>query len=133
MLNIIVSVFCYDIWFYISHLLLHSPALYRFHHEHHLKKIPNFLDTYAGHVLEGPFQGIGALIPFCAYKYSVLDICIVLAILNIRGMMRHDARCAFIIGNHHLLHHRHPQCNYGEPWIDCLCGTFLPLALEPNE
>jgi len=131
MLNILLSVFCYDIWFYISHLLLHTPMLYKFHHEHHMKEFPTFLDTYVGHALEGPFQGLGALVPFCAYKYSALDICLILAILNIRGMMRHDPRCRFIIGNHHLLHHRYPRFNYGEAWIDRICGTMRPLDLEP--
>ena len=131
MLNILASVFCYDIWFYISHIFLHTPFLYKFHHKHHMKKFPTFLDTYVGHSLEGPFQGMGALVPFCVYKYSVLDICIVLAILNIRGMMRHDARFIFIIGDHHLLHHRYPKYNFGEPWIDRICGTMRPLGLEP--
>lgn len=127
MLNILLSVFCYDIWFYISHILLHSPALYRFHHEHHVNKDPAFLDTYVGHILEGPFQGLGALLPCLSFSYSPFDILIILSILNIRGMMRHDKRCIFIIGNHHLLHHRFPEYNYGEQWIDYACGTMRPL------
>ena len=27
---------------------------------------------------------------------------------------------------HHLLHHKHPSYNYGEYWIDLLCGTTYP-------
>jgi sterol desaturase/sphingolipid hydroxylase (fatty acid hydroxylase superfamily) len=38
-------------------------------------------------------------------------------------MMRHDDRCSFIIGNHHLIHHQYPNYNYGEYWIDYLCKT----------
>jgi hypothetical protein len=32
-------------------------------------------------------------------------------------------------GGHHLEHHRRPLCNYGEVWIDWLCGT---LASHPR-
>jgi lathosterol oxidase len=123
MLRIFLSIVSYDIWFYISHIILHSPIFYKFHSEHHINEFPSFIDTYTGHPLEGPFQGMGALLPFCVYEYSILDILIILSILNIRGMMRHDDRCSFIIGNHHLLHHRFPTCNFGEAWIDHLCGT----------
>ena len=38
-------------------------------------------------------------------------------------MMRHDRRFIFIVGNHHLLHHKYQKYNYGEYWIDMLCGT----------
>ena len=32
-------------------------------------------------------------------------------------------RFIFLIGNHHLLHHKYPNYNYGEYWIDSLCRT----------
>ena len=124
MINIIASVISYDIWFYISHIILHR-YLYKYHKEHHYKIVPNFLDTYVGHRLEGPFQGVGMFVPFVALNYTIYDIFLVLLILNIRGMMRHDERFIFLIGNHHLLHHKYPNYNYGEYWIDWLCGTLL--------
>ena len=124
MINIVLSIVSYDIWFYISHLLLHTPILYPYHKKHHLKLIPTFLDAYTGHKLEGPFQGIGMFVPFCIWQYSYVDILIVLAFLNIRGMMRHDDRCSWLIGNHHLIHHMEPMYNYGEYWIDSICGTL---------
>jgi len=130
MFHIFLSVLCYDIWFYISHRFLHTRALYPVHSLHHQKVVPTLLDTYEGHWFESPFQGLGALVPFYWYSYSVSAIVAILFILNMRGMMRHDERFVWLIGNHHLLHHRFPQFNYGEYWLDRLCGTLYPNRLE---
>ena len=126
MLSIALSILSYDIWFYISHVLLHTRTLYPYHKLHHIKQVPMFLDTYVGHRLEGPFQGIGMFLPFIVFEYSIFDILIILAFLNLRGMMRHDERCVFLIGNHHLLHHKFPSYNFGEYWLDSLCKTKYP-------
>ena len=130
MFHIFLSVLCYDIWFYVSHRFLHTRTLYPIHSLHHQKVEPTLLDTYEGHWFESPFQGLGALVPFYWYSYSVSAIVAILFILNVRGMMRHDERFVWLIGNHHLLHHRHPQFNYGEYWLDRLCGTLYPNRLE---
>ena len=130
MYEILVSILSYDIWFYISHILLHKPQIYYIHAEHHTKPVPMFLDTYIGHVLESPFQSIGMFFPCLIMTYSIYDILIVLFVLNLRGMLRHDERGIFLIGNHHLLHHRYPQYNFGEYWIDYLCGTAYPNTNE---
>jgi lathosterol oxidase len=124
MFNILLSILSYDLWFYISHVLLHTPYLYKYHKLHHSKTEPEFLDTYLGDSFESIFQGVGTFIPFIVYKYSIVDIIIILSFLNIRGMLRHDKRGMWIVGNHHLLHHKYPQYNYGEYWIDYLCGTL---------
>jgi sterol desaturase/sphingolipid hydroxylase (fatty acid hydroxylase superfamily) len=126
MINVLCSIIGYDIWFYISHVLLHRRSLYKYHSEHHAKRAPMFLDTYTGHTMEGPIQSLGAIVPFLFLSYSVYDIAAIILLLNIRGMMRHDARCIPLIGNHHLLHHEHPAYNFGEYWIDSLCGTRYP-------
>ena len=130
MIYILASIFFYDIWFYCSHILLHTRQLYPYHKIHHTKPNPQFLDTYLGHSLEGPFQSLGALVPFFFMTYTYLDIVVILAFLNIRGMMRHDGRMVFFIGNHHLLHHTHPNYNFGEYWIDSVCGTLYPKKEE---
>jgi len=122
MINILISILSYDIWFYLSHIILHK-YLYKYHREHHTKVNPNFIDTYHGHPFESIFQGIGFLFPFIIYSYTISNILVILAFLNIRGMMRHDERCIFLIGDHHLLHHKYPNYNYGEYWIDTICGT----------
>ena len=63
MINIIASLICYDIWFYLSHTLLHTRKLYPYHKEHHAVGIPTMFDTYTAHFIEGPLQGVGMLIP----------------------------------------------------------------------
>lgn len=130
MLNIVISIFFYDIWFYISHVLLHNRFLYHYHNEHHTYSTPTFLETYKGHWTEGPFQGIGMFIPFFFLSYSFIEIGIIFFLLNVRGMMRHDERCIWLIGNHHLLHHKYPRYNFGEYWLDALCGTKYPNNAE---
>jgi sterol desaturase/sphingolipid hydroxylase (fatty acid hydroxylase superfamily) len=130
MLHILASILSYDIWFYISHVILHTRSVYPIHKEHHTMTHPTVLDTYKGHFLEGPFQSLGVLVPFCMWSYGLTDILAILFLLNMRGMMRHDDRFTFLIGNHHLLHHRHPSYNFGEYWIDSLCGTVYPNKAE---
>ena len=132
MINILISILSYDIWFYISHVMMHHRYLYKYHKEHHSKIVPTFLDTYVGHTLEGPFQSIGTFLPFLFLRYSVYDVFIILTLLNVRGLMRHDTRFVFLIGNHHLLHHRYTNYNFGEYWIDTLCGTRYPIMSEYN-
>ena len=124
-MNIILSIVGYDIWFYISHLILHTQYFYKYHKEHH-KNVINltFMDTYVSHWIEGPFQGIGMFFPYLFTNMTFFEIIISIILLNIRGMMRHDHRCSWIIGNHHLLHHELQNCNYGEYWLDYLFRTL---------
>jgi sterol desaturase/sphingolipid hydroxylase (fatty acid hydroxylase superfamily) len=63
-------------------------------------------------------------------SYDITDIIAILIFLNVRGMMRHDDRMIFLIGNHHYLHHLYPNYNFGEYWIDSLCGTLYPKKEE---
>ncbi len=80
-------------------------------------------DTYVAHWIESPFQGIGMFVPYLLYKYSWLDTFLILAFLNVRGMMRHDRRFIWLVGDHHLIHHKDGKYNFGEVWIDSLGGT----------
>ena len=130
MFLIIISILSYDIWFYISHLLLHTRRGYKYHSEHHQYMHPTFLDTHKGHIVETVGQSIGFLFPLIIYTYTLQDVCIAAAFVSVRGLMRHDDRCIFLIGNHHLLHHRYPSYNFGEYWIDYVCGTLYPNEKE---
>ena len=127
---IALSILSYDVWFYLSHIILHNHILYKHHAEHHANAEPIFLDAYVGSTVENVFQGVGTFIPCAFYTYSITEIAIVLTLLNIRGFLRHDERGVFLIGNHHLLHHKHQNYNFGEYWIDSLCGTRYPNEKE---
>ncbi len=127
--EIFFFVVSYDIWFYLSHILLHQSYFYKMihklHHEVDYRKI-KYTDAYVGHFIEGPFQGLGVLVPFMFMDMNYHHIHILfisLIIINIRGMLRHDNRWIWLIGNHHILHHKYPQYNYGEYWLDYIFGT----------
>ena len=130
MLNILASILAYDIWFYISHVLLHSPLLYKYHKQHHVHVHPSWPDTYDGDLVESGFQGIGMFFPYAIVTYTLTDTVIVLCFLNIRGALRHDKRGIPIVGDYHLIHHTNPSYNYGEPWLDRLFGTARPVITQ---
>jgi sterol desaturase/sphingolipid hydroxylase (fatty acid hydroxylase superfamily) len=125
MLVLALHILGYDIWFYLSHIILHLPWMYRkIHHIHHEIAAPRYKDTYHGHWFEGPFQSIGFLLPFaCGYDFDLLQFTLGLLLVNARGMIRHETRLARWFGNHHLIHHRAPNCNFGEYWLDRVFGT----------
>jgi sterol desaturase/sphingolipid hydroxylase (fatty acid hydroxylase superfamily) len=126
MITILYHIFFYDIWFYISHILLHHPKLYFIHKTHHKAyyKTLKYYNAYDGHIVESIIQSSGIFIPFLFQPITIVDFMIAIIFVNIRGLMRHDHRCIWIIGDHHLLHHKYRNYNYGEYWIDKLCGTI---------
>lgn len=128
MLNILASILSYDIWFYVSHVLLHSPSLYKYHKQHHVHVHPTWPDTFDADPVENIFQGIGMFFPYAFITYSTTDTLLVAAFIGVRGMLRHDPRGAWIVGDYHLIHHATHSYNYGEPWLDRLCGTTAPAA-----
>ena len=122
----------YDLWFYISHIGLHHMYIYKMIHKHHHSVDPILMiysDTYVGHYLESGVQGLGVFIPLIWIECTT-SFYIVLLLINIRGMMRHDVRCIPWIGNHHILHHKYPKYNFGEYWLDYFCGTQCPYLDE---
>lgn len=124
----IFYIFSYDIWFYISHLLLHTKHGYRLIHKHHHAvdyDTMNWKDTYVSHVVEGPLQGIGLVAPLAFVDFDFYTFGAALLFVNVRGMLRHDLRFVWLIGNHHLLHHKYPQHNFGEHWLDKFFRTGI--------
>lgn len=123
----LLHILFYDLWFYFSHILLHTNTLYQIVHKIHHQtpySVLTYEDTNKAHILENFIQPLGIFIPFlfCKEKISISFIA-ASAFVYIRGMMRHDHRCIYWIGNHHILHHKYINCNYGEYWIDSLFGT----------
>ena len=131
----VIFIISYDLWFYVSHLALHHRALYKYHKEHHKYVNPTWRETNEGSAFESIFQMLGLFLPFIVYYYNntldtLVEFLVAAALIGARALMRHDDRCTFLIGNHHLLHHRYPSYNFGEYWLDALCGTVCPYSAE---
>ena len=123
----LLYILSYDIWLYFSHVVLHSKRYYHIHKEHHTR-VTNlkYPDTFVANHLETLIQPLGVFIPLMFYPVSIYLFLKINILILIRGMMRHDERCIWLIGNHHILHHKYPQYNYGEYWLDKLFKTNYP-------
>lgn len=124
--DIFLYILGYDIWFYLSHILLHKVQWLNIIHSEHHKinyKTMIYSDAYVGHNFEGVFQSVGIFLPIVYIKFNIIPFIISVLLVNIRGMMRHDIRFIWLIGNHHILHHKYPNYNYGEYWLDTLFTT----------
>lgn len=126
LLEIFFFILSYDIWFYISHILLHYiPFLEKIHLIHHnpyYKKM-TFRDTYVGHYFETIFQSIGFFFPLFFFKFNFYSFIFSIIFVNIRGMIRHDYNYTWLIGNHHIIHHKYYNYNFGEYWLDYIFNT----------
>ena len=131
-LHIILHIVCYDIWFYISHVVLHMAQIYELHKIHHSTPVNklNYTSTHVAHHVENFVQLLGVFIPCFIFGCDLIALIISFILIGIRGLMRHDHRCSWLIGNHHILHHKYIKYNFGEYWIDYLCGTILPNKNE---
>lgn len=130
--QIFVCIFSYDIWFYVTHLVLHNKKYYIIHKIHHSTQynILNFTHAHKAHYIENIVQNSGFLIPCLFIDIDSYYLLACYLIIYIRGAMRHDDRCSYLFGNHHLLHHKYLNCNYGEYYIDFLCGTKCKYEKE---
>jgi hypothetical protein len=125
-------VLCYDVCFYAIHIVLHNKDFYVIHKIHHLKSYDQltYTDTTVGHYIENIIEPLGIFIPFLVVDCSLMEFLCAVIFTHIRGHMRHDHRCSWLTGNHHILHHKYRRYNYGEYWIDTLCGTKYPHKNE---
>ena len=114
----------YDVWFWISHVILHNyyASIHNIHHKTPHNKL-KWYNTTDGHILEHIIQPLGLFFPLIFYV-DIQACFITFIIISIRGYMRHDDRFSFIVGNHHLIHHKNPICNFSEYYIDYLFGTL---------
>lgn len=125
----LLHVICYDLWFYFTHICLHNVKLYKYHMYHHLTRYDalTYNDAFTGNIVEYPIQTVGIFIPNMVIEYDIRTIMYVYMFVTVRSYLNHDHRCSWLVGNHHLLHHKHPKYNFGEYWTDALFGTlYIP-------
>ena len=129
----------HDAYFYWTHRLLHTPALFgRVHGVHHRSRNPSPWAAYAFHPLEAVVNGLVTPLALLAVPlhWSVLLAFSVhqiarnahghLAIETMpRGFARHAFFGRFTTTTHHHLHHETARGNYGLwfTWWDRWCGT----------
>jgi len=120
----ILYILYYDILYYFLHRLLHTKYFYyNIHKIHHKKFNIKYYDYYTIHILELPLTSVGLLLAIYLYKLYIYQLLFSIIFINIRGIMMHDKRCIFLVGEHHLTHHKYLKCNYGEYWLDYIFGT----------
>jgi len=120
----------YDIFYYFLHRLLHTKYLYSIHKIHHIKNIPDYYDYYNIHVLELSFTSIGLIFAIYLYKLYIYQLLYAIIFINVRGILIHDNQFIYLVGDHHLIHHKYYKCNYGEYWLDYIFGTVYNKRLN---
>jgi sterol desaturase/sphingolipid hydroxylase (fatty acid hydroxylase superfamily) len=129
-----IHVVCYDLWYYMIHMYLHNIQLYKYHKYHHFTRHTEltYSDAFDGHIIEYPLQTVGIVIPSIIITYDLPSILAAYLFVTIRTYLYHDHRCVWLVGNHHLLHHKHPKYNFGERWIDATFGTLYISGTEDD-
>jgi sterol desaturase/sphingolipid hydroxylase (fatty acid hydroxylase superfamily) len=124
-LCVLLYIFCYDLWFYISHVLLHTKWFYAIHKIHHSTPydLLTYKTTLSSHTIENMLQPLGIVVPICFIHFRVMDLLLACIFIGLRGLMRHDFRFVWLVGNHHLLHHKYQNVNFGDYYLDYLFGT----------
>ena len=130
MKEFILYILYYDVFYYFLHRLLHTKYLYSIHKIHHKKNIPDYYDYYNIHILELPITSVGLIVAIYLYKLYIYQLLYAILLINIRGILTHDNQFIYLVGDHHLIHHRYYKCNYGEYWLDYIFGTICNKKLN---
>jgi len=128
MINILSNIILYDLLYYYIHIILHNQQIYFIHKIHHntlYNKLTYKSANNANHV-EHIIQYVGILIPTIAFKFTMSELFVCFLFIYIRSLLKHEQKFSYIIGNHHILHHKYPKYNFGEYWLDNIFGTCYP-------
>ena len=127
MKEFVIYVVYYDFFYYFMHRLLHTRMFYPIHQIHHRRIEPVYYDFYNVHILETPLTSLGLILAIYLHKLYIYRLMCAIIFINVRGVMSHDKKYISFVGGHHLQHHRHFKCNYGEYWLDYLFGTLRSI------
>ena len=154
-LSILVVILVHDAYFYWTHRLMHTPALFRiFHGVHHLSRNPTPWTAYAFHPLESVVQALGLvsiifIIPL--HPTALLIFHTISTAINVyghlgyelypRGWPQHPLGRWINTSVAHNAHHDQARYNYGFYFLfwDRWMGTLDPsyeakyrLSLAPR-
>ncbi|HZE09945.1 MAG TPA: sterol desaturase family protein [Burkholderiales bacterium] len=141
-LSIPLVVLAHDAYFYWTHRLMHTPALFRaFHGVHHLSRNPTPWTAYAFHPLESVVQALGlVLIIFTIplHPTALLIFHTISTATNVYGHLgyelypggwaQHPLGRWINTSVAHNAHHDQARCNFGFYFLfwDRLMGTLDP-------
>jgi len=141
-LSIPLMILVHDAYFYWTHRLMHSRALFRaFHAVHHLSTNPTPWTAYAFHPLEATVQSLGVVLIICvmpSHPLAVLIFQTISTAINVYGHLgyelyprnwsRHWLGRWINTSVAHNLHHKTARHNYGFYFLfwDRLMGTLEP-------
>lgn len=132
----------FEVWFYVSHRLLHTRALYRFHAQHHVAQVTDPLTSLSFSVVErlvlmaGGFGLVMLALHFMPVTMpGIFAYILTNYVLNVFGhgntewlperFVRSWAGRLFFTPTFHALHHARYQGHYGlfTPVLDRWLGT----------
>ncbi len=127
-----------EIYFYLTHWLLHQPPFFmKVHYKHHASREPTLYSVYSFHWFEAFLLGAVIFIPVLIYPFhilSILSLPIMSILLNFLGHWNHEratTKKPNYIGRftfRHTMHHKYSKGNFGFmlPYFDMLFNTSYP-------
>ena len=124
--DLVISTYTAQVLFYLIHRLFHKLSfLQKYHKIHHEFKEPLGIRAAYTHPID---FFMGNLIPLGITPFllntDIYTTCVFM-IYSVYGTIviehsNHDKN-----NQHHIIHHRYYNCNYGASWIDKIMGTYI--------
>jgi len=129
LLSLPIIVIGNDIYFYLTHRLLHSRLLWKYHKKHHNEKV-NVAKALDASPIEHTLSNMGSFI-FVILLLQYFGFTVNIYVIYLWGLIATINTCyghspIYDKDGVHLKHHKHLNCNYGSGFylLDRLCGTY---------
>jgi sterol desaturase/sphingolipid hydroxylase (fatty acid hydroxylase superfamily) len=122
---IFISLYAGNILFYATHRYSHiNKELFKYHKVHHEYKVPSGIRAAYTHPIDFIF---GNMLPLgitpILLRADPTSLAIIIILANYNTIMVEHSNDKKM-SNHHILHHKYSNCNYGAIWLDKICKTL---------